>query len=167
MIQGYLLLEIPLPFLCGGPTKNEEKPTVGPDKGVAGMLCLFLFLYFLVLVLLIINHHNKLLRSNSSKISDTKPVYLFLSFSSLFLVQVWVRLGPVRGLGGGQSNGTGRLLAVLLLLQRWHARTAILPPITAFHSQGVRVNPTPFKQPPKQRAEDTLGTTPFYSDYAH
>lgn len=60
----------------------------------------------------------------------------------LFPAKVWVWLRLVRGLGCGESDNSGRLLVVLLLLQRRYARTAILPPITTFHSQGVRLTPT-------------------------
>lgn len=74
-------------------------------------------------------------------------------------VRIWLR--PLCGLGGGQSDGSGWLPAVLLLLQR-HPRAAILPPITAVHIQGVRVNPAPSQQPLKQRASDTFGSTSEY-----
>lgn len=92
-------------------------------------------------------------------------VCLFMSAFTpytLFPVQVWVWLSLVCRMGSSQSDCSGWLFAVLLLLQRRYARTAILPPITAFHSKGVRVNPNPFQQSPKQRAEDTLGTTLFF-----
>lgn len=83
--------------------------------------------------------------------------------TQLFSMQVRVRFGLVCGMGSCQSDRPGRLLAVLLLLQRGDARAAILPPITAFHNQGVRVNPSPTSSShPKQRAEDTLDTNPWF-----
>lgn len=89
-------------------------------------------------------------------------IYTLCLVYALFPVQVWVWLSLVCRMGSSQSDCSGWLFAVLLLLQRRYARTAILPPITAFHSKGVRVNPNPFQQSPKQRAEDTLGTTLFF-----